>query len=191
VAESFAAVGWSALASSPFVTPIGGLLWILVLLGLYAFADAKHVLGKGFMAVVHGAAYMATLVLSVLGIALVLDAWLDVSRGGWRGPVALAVGSLGLVGAGYLFGSLVMGVYLFVAQRMWRHPNEAFAPLHLSRAKAFLRLKLDVEANLLSIYPIAVDRACKLWEVEDDVIEPAQPLSPHLIEGPIVIEGSP
>lgn len=191
VAESFAAVGWAALASSPFVTPIGGLLWILVLLGLCAFADAKHVLGKVFMAVVHGAAYMATLVLSVLGIARVLDAWLHVSRGGWRGPVALAVGSLGLVGAGYLFGSLVMGVYLFVAQRMWRHPNEAFAPLHLSRAKAFLRLKLDVKANLLSIYPIAVDRACKLWEVEDDVIEPAQPLSPHLIEGPIVIEGSP
>jgi hypothetical protein len=167
------------------------LLWLLILGGLFAFADAKHLWGKVLMAALHGLGYLATLVLSVLGLALVLDAWLHVNTSQGRGWLALGIGSVGLIGAGYISGSFVMGLYLFAAQRMWRHPNEAFAPLHLARAKGFLRMKLDVQANRLSIYPIAVDQACKLWEVEDDVIEPAQPLSPHLIEGPIEIEGSP
>ncbi len=190
VADSFAAVGWRQIVSAPFVSPIGGLLWLLILVGLYAFADAKHWWGRTLMAAGHGIAYMATLAVSVLGIALVLDGWLDVSSSEGRGWWALGIGAAALVGAGYLCGSCVMGVYLWFAQLIWRHPNEAFAPLHLGRSKGFLRMKLDVRANTLSIFPIAVDRACKLWEVDDDVIEPAQPLSPRLIEGPIVIEGS-
>jgi hypothetical protein len=192
VAGSFLAAGWSTLLFSPFDAPIAGLLWILLLVGLFAFADAKHWWGKAIMAALHGAAYMTTLIVSILVIAAFVRAmeWLSGDHAqGWRGWVALAVGSVLLFTLGYVFGSLVMGLYLFFAQRCWRHANEAFAPLHLTRAKGFLRMKLDVKANLLWLYPIGVDRVCTEWELEDDVIDTVRALSPHLIEGPIPVGG--
>lgn len=192
VYHSFIRADWVELLFSPFDAPIAGLLWIVLFCGLVAFADAKTRSWRVVMGLLHTAGYMATLIVAIRLISV------GASRLPWADSpthletwLSLGIGAVLLFVAGWLAGSFVMGLYLWVAQYLLnRHPNEAFAALHLTRYKGFLRMKLD-HAGRLWLYPIGVDRACTKWEVDDEFIEPGRPLSPHLIEAPIVIEVTP
>jgi hypothetical protein len=99
---------------------------------------------------------------------------------------------LGGVAAGF-----VWGIYLLLTcGTAGIHDNDAFSAMRLGRYRHFLRLRIEGEE--LTIYPIGLDRppSRKGWEWnqkrrkgnqnEPEVI-PKTPLAYHLIEGPVVI----
>jgi hypothetical protein len=84
-----------------------------------------------------------------------------------------------------------MGLYLFISLNiLGRHSNEAFSSLHIQDYKNFLRLHLASDGTL-TIYPIGIDRVPRRWYAanppEGSRHLPKEDLTPHLIEGPVVI----
>ncbi|MBK5197073.1 MAG: hypothetical protein JJE37_02185 [Methyloceanibacter sp.] len=100
---------------------------------------------------------------------------------------------------GGIAGGFVWGIYLLLACRISGiHDNDAFSAMRLGRYRHFLRLR--IKGDELTIYPIAIDRpperrdwqwnpARKKGDQNEPEVIPKSPLSPHLIEGPVVIRG--
>src|SRR5205807_2032499 len=102
-----------------------------------------------------------------------------------RRSVALLV----IIAGGWLVGSMLMGLYLFISLNVFRrHGNEAFGALRIEGYKNFLRLHID-ETGALTIYPIGLDKVPKghEWREAGESLEPARDFAPKLIEPPIVI----
>jgi hypothetical protein len=178
-----------------FKPPDARPLFVIAVIGLYfvfrGFADAKTRWGAWLIGLGHWAAQLAALLGTILA-GHRLAAWLmeQVHRGHGRGDLVFAATTLAaVVVIGGLAGGLVMGLYLFVAQLFGRHPNEAFAALHLSRYKNFLRMHL--ERDRLTIYPFSVDRVCSRWVAKPNGVgpyfAPASPVTVELIGAPIEI----
>jgi hypothetical protein len=98
---------------------------------------------------------------------------------------------LGGIGAGFVWGA-----YLTISCLMGLHCDQAFASMGIPDFKNFLRMK--VEPNKLTIYPIGLRRTPRRWawrkskdrgfgDATGPAIVPARPLRPALIEGPIEI----
>ncbi len=101
--------------------------------------------------------------------------------------------------SGWIIGSLLMGLYLFIALNVFgQHQTGAFSSLKIQDWKNFLRLKINLETGELTIYPIGIRRVPRVWQPADGIA--ADPnCKPHytpaddkasqleLIEGPIVI----
>ena len=120
-----------------------------------------------------------------------------------RSPVRELVGFVTyptvMVLLGSIIGGGIWGLYWVITGALWRmHSEEAFAALRLKGYKNFLRMK--VERDRLTIYPLGVD---KLPDVDDWIepprgkgtaggptskLIPAKPIDVRLIETPIVIE---
>ncbi len=105
----------------------------------------------------------------------------------WFGSILLVCG----VG-GYIIGSIIMGVYLFVSLHLrGRHDNEAFSALKIEDYKNFLRLHIDGDGKL-TIYPIKIEKVEREWihEVKngEEFHKPKNELKAELIEeiAPIV-----
>ena len=98
---------------------------------------------------------------------------------------------LGGIAAGFVWGT-----YLTLSCFLGLHCDQAFASMAIPDFKNFLRMK--VEANKLTIYPIGLRRTPRRWawkhakdrglgnEVGPAIV-PSRPLRPSLIEGPIEI----
>jgi len=168
------------------------LLWVvLVIAGVVLFTDTHSRRFRVVGGISHALAHLVAMVLVGWG-----SVWLVAH---WQLPVVLhllAIGALVFAG-GWIAGSLVIGVYLFVSlNKFGRHGNEAFSALAIPDWKNFLRLHIDHD-GALRIYPIGIDRVARRWRsaptgvtgttgprlVPDD---PAATL-PRLIEPPIVI----
>ena len=75
----------------------------------------------------------------------------------------MTVSGLGVFLGGYFFGSLVMGLYLFVSLNLLgRHSNEAFSSLKIQDYKNFLRLHIDSNGKL-TIYPFGIRCVPREW----------------------------
>jgi hypothetical protein len=99
---------------------------------------------------------------------------------------------LQMVFGGGIVAGMVWGVYLFLFCAFGkRHWNEAFSALRYQNYKNFLRIKL--EPDRATIYPIGLRRVPSrvewLWRSgpEGSRYVPLRPLSPELIDGPVVI----
>ena len=78
---------------------------------------------------------------------------------------AILLSALLVFGLGGLFGSFLMGVYLFLSLNICgQHITAAFSSLKIQDWKNFLRLKLDLETGELTIYPIGLRRVPRAWE---------------------------
>ncbi len=65
---------------------------------------------------------------------------------------------------GYLAGAMIMGMYLYISQAVFRrHTQEAFSSLRIRDYKQFVRFHVDASGTL-NIYPIAVDRVPWRWK---------------------------
>ena len=123
-----------------------------------------------------------------------------------RSPVRELVGFVTyptvMVLLGAIIGGAIWGLYWVVTGALWRmHSEEAFAALRLKGYKNFLRMK--VERDSLTIYPLGVD---KLPGVDDWMepprgqkaagstsgakLVPAKSIDVRLIEAPIVIQSN-
>lgn len=97
---------------------------------------------------------------------------------------------------GGIAAGFVWGTYLTICCLVGMHCDQAFASMGIPDFKNFLRMK--VEPNKLTIYPIGLRRSPRRWSwrrAKDQgvgassgpAIVPSRPLRPSLIEGPIEI----
>ena len=88
---------------------------------------------------------------------------------------------------GYLVGSFIMGVYLYVSLHVFgRHSNEAFSALKIEDYKNFLRMHSDKSGGL-TIYPIKIETVPRDWADKGEYFKPSGGTAPELIEAPIVV----
>jgi len=95
--------------------------------------------------------------------------------------------------AGWIVGSVIMGIYLLISINVFgRHSNEAFSSLAIEDWKNFLRMKIDPQGNL-TLYPVGIRRVPRKWKARDGGVGPeivsADPRAtgPELIESPVLI----
>ena len=110
---------------------------------------------------------------------------------------AIVVFPLELIFLGGIAAGFVWGAYLTICCLIGLHCDQAFASMGIPDFKNFLRLK--IEPNKLTIFPIGLRRTPRRWSwrrakqrggdglSEGPAIVPLRPLRPILIEGPIEI----
>jgi hypothetical protein len=184
-------VGLGDLRRALWNSPTAFLLIVLMIVSLAAMVRFAHD-ATGV------ARYLLGLVHSILQLGSVAAVMIVSSRlsgaGGLRGVWSLVV-FLALVGLlGGVGGTVGMSGYLWATNCLGFHGNEGYAPLHHQDLKHFLRLHIDAAGDL-TVYPIAVDRVGRKWELRPDD-GPDQPWfapvgaapQPHLIEAPFRID---
>jgi len=123
--------------------------------GLYAFADVK----KWWQKLLLGGGHALAHILLLLSLMWVF-AFLNLSVFGmqdFNSPGHVLLFSVEMVVVGGGLGGAVMGLYLFLANRLFgRHSNEVFLCQSIADHKHFLRLHRDAEGRL-RVYPIAID----------------------------------
>jgi len=176
--------------------PIALLIVILMLFALIFFTDSNSKLHKYFGGFLHGLVHLgAIFVLGWLGFFLML--WCFGTDTSGYDAVRLAhptstnlvwfVSILLVCGVGgYIIGSIIMGVYLFVSLHIrGRHDNEAFSALKIEDYKNFLRLHIDGDGKL-TIYPIKIDKVGRKWIHQEkngnESYQPKNDLKAELIE---------
>ncbi|MEU4216770.1 metallophosphoesterase [Actinoplanes sp. NPDC026623] len=110
----------------------------------------------------------------------------------WPGPPVVAAVLYGPLIA-YLSTGL-LSLYLLVVSRFDVNVNELFAGQGIEDAKCFLRMHIAADGTL-TVHAIGVDKICRKWVADPDGaphsswLRPQEPLNPHLIEPPVVIDG--
>ncbi len=176
--------------------PISLLIVILLLLGLIFFTDSNSKLQKYLGGAIHGFFHLgAIFVLGWLGFFLMLRlVGIDTIRYAtyynehpttvnlvWFGCVLVVCGI-----GGYIIGSIIMGVYLFISLHIFgRHDNEAFSALKIEDYKNFVRLHIGKDGKL-SIYPLKIEKVEREWLDEErnkkKISKPKNGIKPELIE---------
>ena len=183
----------------PWIT----ILPVLTLVGTMLFASMAN-RGRRWTKWLVGLAHWvveASLALVVLWImSYVVDVRLDPGSDFWT--VGLVLGGLFLLGG---FGAGAgMGAYLVVTNRWFGwHNNEVFSCQAIADYRSFL--KIHVEEDKLTVYPIGVEKVPKQWRQrrqgeprtkkvervisDTPALEPTEdPIRAFLIEGPIVYQ---
>lgn len=145
-------------------------------------------------------------------LALLAGAWLYSANRTWRSVVVAVghaafhlsiIGALGFVaqsgraGTAILFaamgaviGPVVIGLALIGANLLGLNDNELFSAIRVSDYRCFVRLRVDRD-QVLTMYPIGVDRVVRTWRVDDEaptpVLQPIRPIRVRSIERPVVI----
>lgn len=154
----------------------------------------KKLAAKGVM----GATHLLIHIVSFILVALIV---VDGAAALAHGSAFFALNAVLLGLAGSVIGSLALGLYL----ALWclpggargTHGNEAFSAVSYGRYKNFLRMRIDRDG--LTIYPIGLDRANEDWDLDAKAttkdaswIKPrGGELDARLIEPPIVVRGRP
>lgn len=166
-------------------------IWVstLILATLLGIFTKRHkMLVRWALGTTHAAAHIATMSICA-GLTGVV---LGTAGGFWRefGELAMMVG-LGVVG-----GCGIFSAYLFIADRVFAtNTNELFSAMHRDGHNCFLRIHATDDE--LTVHSIGLDEANRTWitdpggQAEDPWITPVEPLKPHLIEKPIVIQRVP
>lgn len=183
------------LASSPVFLIIFFLLPIVFILSAEISSRRRRVFIGGLHGLVHvamvlfGTAMVSTL-LNFFGIQSIYTA----------GEMLNFLGFLaGMIVLGFV-GGFLWGLYLTTASWFWGdHSNGAFSALRLDSYRHFLRLK--IEGDKLTIYPIGIDKSPQRdhWKHNPEygdpnagqdtpAITPSEGLGQDFIEGPLIID---
>ncbi len=169
-------------------TPVAALWISLILGGFLMFTDTHSRVYRIVAGLTHGIVHLLCIFL--------LGWWayfLPIGFGlTYQDPRRWATSALLMFASGWIIGSMIFGVYLFISLNIFgRHSNEAFSSLAIPDYKNFLRMKID--ATGLTIYPIGIRRVPRKWRAAtaDDctvsaiVSDDPKATSPFLIEKPI------
>jgi hypothetical protein len=176
---SFAASLFAAIEIGPGWSVACAAIGLMMLLSLVGYAAAETRAGKWRLGAPHWLVHIAAAALLAVVAAVVSDAdWLVV-------PVAALGAVIGYFGGGFIFGE-----YLIRSHRQApKHANEVLACQGIPDYKNFLRLRLDQQG--LTIYPIGVRRVPRRWKpapdgaAEEPWLRPDDgPLEAGLIEPP-------
>lgn len=213
--QAFAALFWSAIAPERVVNAAtANPAFFFMLLGLWGGLVYYVDLGKGLLnslgkitlGTLHFLAHLKTLLvvnLLALGPSVLLTVIPTMLAGVSAKEHDLIVGlgfmamfSIVSVLIGGFIGALIMGLYWTLTSTLFSmHCGDAFGALGIKDYKSFLRLKF--EPDMLTIYPIAIDRVPgrKGWRVPAEgeggsnraQIVPKKPFDPYLLEDPIIV----
>lgn len=134
------------IATALVRSPLAILLAVLLVIGLYGFADSPRRLGKALMGSLHWVAHIG-LVMGVIWIASHVTPLGHL----WFTAIYLALVFLG----GAAAGSLCLGLYLAMSQAAGRHPTEAYAAQRIEDHKSFLRMHIDASGRL-TLYAVGL-----------------------------------
>lgn len=173
------------------LSPDSGLLVLLMIssLGFFALQSNKHKPVISFwVGAGHGFAHFLTifcLYWAILRHGLILGQPIDPICGKLDVAIFLLVGTAIFI-SGYIVGSLLMGVYLFIALHFFKlHTNEAFSALRNEDFKGFLRMRITQDK--FEAFFIGIDSVPRKWKRNDDDTKPTweedgEPIKPVLID---------
>jgi hypothetical protein len=180
---------WQALRVTlgAFSTHPGLALWCGgIVLAFLAFTDTHSRLYRVLGGLAHSAAHFTAMFYLGWGALDVATRWLHTA-----GIARATLAGLGIFAAGWLAGSIIMGVYLLVSVNVFgRHSEEAFSGLRIEDYKHFLRLHIGADGRL-TIWPVKIERVPRRWHARtaDDRtmsrVVPDTPLTAELVEPPI------
>lgn len=180
-------LGFGDLRRALWESPTAFLVIVIVVITVGAMIRLAHE-ASGVSRLVLGIMHSLTLFATLAGVMVAASHLSSAFGDGWLSLLAF----LGVVGVLGGIGSVLgIAAYLWVANCLGFHGNEAYAPLHHSDYKNFLRFHIDVDGTL-TMYPIGIDRVGRKWELRPDA--PADTpwfgpvgsgASPHFIEAPI------
>lgn len=180
-------------------TPVFALIVIAFWFGFVYTAEISSKARRRVIGFFHAATHLGTLLLGTALISTVLG-YFPVRSVPVFGDILYFLGLLaGMLVVG-IAGGFIWGLYLTIVSFVWGDAsNGAFSALALDSYRHFLRLKIEVDK--LTIYPIGIDQAPQrnVWKHNPDydssnvdqntpAIIPTRDLGQHLIEEPIVIE---
>ncbi|MDQ4096729.1 MAG: metallophosphoesterase, partial [Actinomycetota bacterium] len=172
-----------AVAHSPIAVGAA----IATVLALVSFTQEPSPRRRWVIGSLHGVVQLVMVVVTIR-LAAVAMAGID-GIAYWLGYFAI------LAVPGGLLGSLVLALYLIVADHWSCNSNELFASQRIQDYKNFLRLHL-AEDGTLTVYPVGVEKVCRRWklategEPSDSWLEPVDAQPPFLIEPPVAIQPS-
>ena len=169
-------------------TPVAALWISLILGGFLMFTDTHSRVYRVVAGLTHGIVHL---------ICIFLLGWwsyfLPIGQGlAYQDPRRWLISSVLMFVGGWIVGSMIFGLYLFISLNIFgRHSNEAFSSLAIADYKNFLRMKIDKDG--LTIYPIGIQRVPRKWRaataadhtVSAIVPNDAKASPPFLIEKPI------
>lgn len=167
-------------------TPLAVMLCAILAIGLCSFGDNSRngsILPK-VVGLFHGLIHCLLIFLLPWFFSSIHD--YDPSRHGW--------GYLVLFGAevffaGYLLSGLLIGTYFYLSNLiLGNHIGDSSASLVIEDYKNFLRMRIN--KNGLTIYPIGIDTVTKNWKIDDSAQELSfvgDEVKYDLIEEPIEI----
>jgi hypothetical protein len=198
--------------NSGFAVLLGVFYWLLGLLSAHLWWDGLYVIplvlfigfwiytkrqeGGGLkvlaLSALNAIAHSIVVILLALVFRNLNAGYLDLAA--WARLSFLLFAAEMIVFGGLVAGSL-FGLYLYASSRWWnQNHNDAFSAMRLDSHRNFLRIR--VENDALTIYPIGLDRVPKRreWRMNTTrlgspppVYVPTSPLAARLIEGPIVV----
>lgn len=189
LSDIFQALG--VIVHDALVQPISLYWGLAIFVGFLVFTDTYSRWYRLIAGPLHGITHLTAVFL----ISWAASYFVSSGRGlDFASNAQLLTTALLILIGGYVIGSLIMGVYLFVSLNFFgRHHNEAFSSLKIADYKNFLRLKIEENGDLI-IYPIGVRRVAGKWRDNSDLrsdsrIVPDDPRAtiPELIEEPITI----
>jgi hypothetical protein len=173
-------------------TPLALVVTAVLAFGLAGFTKAHSTGLKWSVGLAHLIAHLA----AAITLTWLLSRLFQGLDGAWF-VVALV---LGLFVAGAVVGSLVMALYLALADRLELNTNELFAAQRIEDHKNFLRLRITPDGGL-EVYPVVIDRIDRKWRLRrpdergnggGGWFVAGQPGSgPRLVEDPIRIDHAP
>lgn len=178
---------WSRVVSGLF-TDAFALFWTTAfVVGIVFFTDTHRNWYRWTAGSVHALCHLAAAAILAEACSSLAEQWLPGSL--WRFPAAALATAVG----GYLFGPLILSLYLTVSLLVFRcHRDEASSAIRCPDYKNFLRLCIGRDGDL-TIYPVAIDRVARRWMRPPEAsglrsrLVPVDGSAPRLIEEPIVI----
>ncbi len=165
--------------------------WILLVFGGFLlFTDTHSKLYRWLGGSVHGLTHLSCAFLIGWAASYFGVSDLGLPFGSfWQ----LLIAGLIILAAGWIVGSIVMGLYLLISLNVFhRHHDEAFSSMHIPDWKNFLRLHIKADGSL-TIFPIGIQRVARKWKEAPPGTLPAYlPDDPkatgaQLIEPPITV----
>jgi hypothetical protein len=178
------------LTASAFAQEPGLTLWVgAVIAAFVSFNKTRSVPYRWIGGLAHAGVHWACIFHIGWG-AIALVQWLIPGAVHFQ---PLAAGALIFL-AGWVVGSIVMGLYLLVSLNVFgRHSEEAFSSLRIQDFKNFLRIHVAGDGTL-TLHPVGVRRVPRRWREAaatsasaPSALVPDGPLETALIETPIVV----
>ena len=181
------------LTASAFVVQPGLTLWVGAVVAAFVwFNKTRSVAYRWLGGLAHAGVHWACIFHVGWG-AIALVQWLMPGIGFLQ---FVAAGGL-VFGAGWVVGSIIMGLYLLISLNVFgRHSEEAFSSLRIQDFKNFLRIHVAGDGTL-TIHPVGVRRVPRRWRTAaatpaaPSALVPEGPLEAALIEAPIIVRPPP
>lgn len=162
-----------SILASLFGSPGLSIFLALIFFGILALADTnrKKPLSSWIAGIIHGIVQVILLIFGLWLVSYLIIGLAGINPVSVLGIVLFFTG-LGL--SGWLLNGFAMGIYLLTCILVLKtHDTESFSSFRGEDYKSFVRLHVDTDG--LTIYPITIPRACRNWKEVEDKIEGEEP----------------